>query len=58
MQELLLLLLRSPWQAIQGAVSRQFKLIELVRVLPLPWAMPHVADTQKCISTAAYLTPY
>ena len=58
MQKLLLLLLRSPWQDIQGAVSRQFTLIELVRVLPLPWAMPHVADAQKCMSTTAYLTPY
>lgn len=58
MLKLLPLLLCSPWQDIQGALARQFKLIELVRVLPLPWAVPHVADAQKCISTAAYLTPY
>lgn len=55
---MLLFQLHSPWQDIQGAVSRQFKLVKLVRVLPFPWAMPHVADAQKCSSNAAYLTPY
>lgn len=55
---MLLFLLHSLWQDIQGAVSRQFKLIKLLRVLPFSWTMPHVADAQKCSSTAAYLTPY
>lgn len=41
MQKLLLLLLRSPWQDTPGKQFQDsFKLMEPVRVLPLPWEGP------------------